>query len=127
MNRPTALWRSLACVGLVAAFAAVAWAVAEAGGHDDLPDWRGPRYQYGQLVVDGQTVVLVQTRVVQRIEIPLQPTDVGTIFSNSIGKFERRFNPLFYGLDILGAQGWEIVGEKIPADGDRILVRRVVR
>lgn len=127
MNRPTALWRSLACVGLVLAFAAMAWAVAAADGRDDLPELRGPRYQYGQLVVDGQTVVLVQTRVIQRIEIPLQPADVGTIFGNSIGKFEKRFNPLFYGLDILGAQGWEIVGEKVPADGDRVLVRRVVR
>lgn len=113
--RPTAL------LGLAGASLAIAALLGV--GPDPRPD---ATFTYGEIAVDKNEAVLVTDRVIQRVEIPLQPTDANspTIFKNGIGPYQKRFSPLLYTLNVFGAQGWEIVGDAPLKEGDRVLVRR---
>ena len=110
--------------GAVAAggvLAAAAWT------RDDQP---AERFVYGQIAIDDGQAVLVTDRVVQRIEIPLQPADANsrTVFRNALGPYQKQFNPLLYTLSVFGSEGWEVIDGSVPLrEGERVLVRRRVR
>ncbi len=123
-TRPTA---AIAMSLLGAALALAAWPVLARDGDQPAPSQPGPspaRYEYARLVIDDGLAVLVTDDAIQKIEIPLQPPPDSTVFRNGLGAMQRRFDPLLFSLNAFGAQGWELITEKVPCEGDEVLVRR---
>ncbi len=112
----------IALAGL-ATLALGAWATARsASTTEDEP--KPPRWEYAVISIENKEPVLTTERVVQRVDVPLQPDDSTTVFTNSTGPFNKRFNRSLFQLNRLGDLGWEILPGQEFKDDARLLVRR---
>lgn len=120
--QPPSTRTSLIALAGLATLALGAWAAARSDITKDEP--KPPRWEYAVISIENSEPVLTTERIVQRVDVPLQPDDSTTVFTNSTGPFNKRFNRSLFQLNRLGDLGWEILPGQEFKDDARLLVRR---
>jgi len=113
---------SVAFVAVCLAVAGASWAVLSG----QAPVKSLNRLEYGEFRVEAERAVLVTTLTVQEIKPPEKNPNLGrsTVYENSTGRFTRSLNLKLYYHDVIGAEGWELLGEDPLEVGRTYLVRR---